>query len=515
MPFGIGYDIILTIARLSLHGFYREVKTIGYENVPKEAPIIACSNHSNMIVDPAVVATTFPYKRKVHFWAKNSIFQNKYARAILFNSGVVPVDRTTKNNQSLFSSTLEVLRLGEVVAVFPEGTSHSEPKLLSIRDGASWSALSYMRFIAEEIKESSQSNGDTLTNGIKTAKRKRFPPPKVYIVPVGITYVQKSKYRSLVISSFGPAIDVEPYYQKFENDERETVKLLTKHVEEEMKKLTINARDWETSNAANMARMLLFSEDVALEDYVKITQSLVNFFAAPTSDEVISVKNLLHEYKTTLDTLCLSNIDIAQYEKRELSLHWAFYTFLSEFLKSLIQLPFFLPGLLFHWPIYIIGKISAKYEIYEESKAQNKILLGLGWLFAAYLALFFSVWIAMSFTPLGFMLAGSFVFIFAWYHIALVDSHYDTFKDVISSYRIFAALANGKGTDHREKIENLVLTRRTCIGYLEKIANDHRHKSEDLRLVLEYRERVYGSFYQNGANGVEIMNRKTEGKKLQ
>ena len=74
-----------------------------------------------MIVDPAVLAYTFPHKRKVHFWAKNSLFKNPHAAKILKSSGVVPVDRTTKNNKTLFASTFEVLKLGEVVAVFPEG----------------------------------------------------------------------------------------------------------------------------------------------------------------------------------------------------------------------------------------------------------------------------------------------------------------------------------------------------------------------------------------------------------
>jgi 1-acyl-sn-glycerol-3-phosphate acyltransferase len=74
-----------------------------------------------MIVDPAVLANTFPHKRRLHFWAKNSLFGNKYFNLVLASGGVVPVDRTTKNNKALFSATFEVLKLGEVVALFPEG----------------------------------------------------------------------------------------------------------------------------------------------------------------------------------------------------------------------------------------------------------------------------------------------------------------------------------------------------------------------------------------------------------
>jgi glycerol-3-phosphate O-acyltransferase / dihydroxyacetone phosphate acyltransferase len=148
---------------------------------------------------------------------------------------------------------------------------------------------------------------------------------------------------------------------------------------------------------------------------------LINFFTNTTSDEILSLKTNLNQYKTSLDELRLSNADIARYENRNLTILWALYTFLCEFIKFAIQLPFFLPGLFFHWPIYVLGKLSAKYEIYEESRAQNKIALGLAWLMVAYTALFCFIWIVMFFTPLGFILAAGAVFVFAWYHIALVD----------------------------------------------------------------------------------------------
>ncbi|CAI2187930.1 12368_t:CDS:2, partial [Funneliformis geosporum] len=266
MPFGITYDISCTLSRWCIHGFYRDIITIGYDNVPKEGPIIVCSTHFNMIVDPAVLANTFPHKRKLHFWAKNSLFANKILNLILTSGGVVPVDRKTKNNKALFAATFEVLKLGEIVALFPEGTSHSQSRLLEFKDGASWAALEYASFVSDLEK----SDGDR--EGVD--KKKSKVPAKAIIIPVGLTYVQKSKYRSAVIAAYGSPIHTEPYLEDFEVDKRATVKRLTKHIETETEKLTINAQDWETSNAATIARQLIFSDDkhVPLEDYVKITQ---------------------------------------------------------------------------------------------------------------------------------------------------------------------------------------------------------------------------------------------------
>jgi len=266
-------------------------------------------------------------------------------------------------------------------------------------------------------------------------------------------------------------------------------------LERQWKKLSINAQNIEILTAAHASRLLLFPDDrdVALEDFVKITQSLVNFFTETPTDEITTIKNQLNQYQNTLHSLGLNNYDIARYDPRDPTLQLALYNLLGDSCKSLIQLPFFLPGILFHWPIYLLGKVSAKYEIYEECKAQNKIVLGLAWLIIAYSILFFVIWIAMLFTPLGLVLAGGFVFIFAWYHIALIDSHYDTLKEVISSYHICMALLSGKGSDAYGQIESLVTTRRACISYLKKVADDYRHKNSDLRFVLEYRERVSNS----------------------
>ncbi|CAG8505677.1 37579_t:CDS:2 [Gigaspora margarita] len=445
MPFGLSYDVVTTLSRWSIYGFYREIRVVGHENVPREGPIIACSTHSNMIVDPAVLAVTFPHHRKIHFWAKNSLFANKYTRPILVGGGVVPVDRTTKNNKALFSATFEVLKLGEVVAVFPEGTSHSESRLLQLKDGASWAALEYASHIAQQ-EHTEESNSDDDIVIIKKRKEKQ-----IVIIPCGITYVQKSKYRSSLITVYGPPIQIDPYLQDFLLDNRTAVKALTKRIEE-------------ISNAASMARMLYFSDDkrVPLEDYVKVTQSLINFFSNTTSEEVTTLKNLLIQYKTSLDALHLTNPDISRYEKHHLTLPWALYSFLCELFKFAIQLPFFLPGLCFHWPIYVLGKVSVRFEIYEESRAQNKIMLGL-------------------------IFAVASVIIFAWYHVALVDSHYDTFKELIASFRLLSAISGGSKS--RDMVESLVATRRLCLDQLRKVSDDYRSKSDDLRLALEISER--------------------------
>lgn len=73
------------------------------------------------------------------------------------------------------------LARNECIGVFPEGTSHTEPHIIALKDGTSWAALEYLRYL----------QGTEENKGAKDGK------PAI-IIPVGIAYVNKSKYRSRV-----------------------------------------------------------------------------------------------------------------------------------------------------------------------------------------------------------------------------------------------------------------------------------------------------------------------------
>ena len=97
---------------------------------------------------------------------------------VLTSSGNIPVDRKSHDRQKLFKGTFEALADGHAVALFPEGTSYTEPCIRQVKDGAAWAALEFMKW-AKENSELVQT-------------------PNVVIVPVGIVYTNKSKYRSAV-----------------------------------------------------------------------------------------------------------------------------------------------------------------------------------------------------------------------------------------------------------------------------------------------------------------------------
>ena len=81
----------------------------------------------------------------------------------------------------LFKGTFEDMALGESIGVFPEGTSHTEPHIIPMKDGTSWAALEYLKYLRGSEESGAPKKGK-----------------KAVIVPVGIAYVEKAKYRSRV-----------------------------------------------------------------------------------------------------------------------------------------------------------------------------------------------------------------------------------------------------------------------------------------------------------------------------
>lgn len=99
---------------------------------------------------------------------------------ILTSAGNIPVDRKASDKQLLFRGTFRTLAAGEAVALFPEGTSYTEPHIMQVKDGAAWAALEYTKWVKE--------NPDKVKKGAEN----------VMIIPAAIVYTNKSKYRSQV-----------------------------------------------------------------------------------------------------------------------------------------------------------------------------------------------------------------------------------------------------------------------------------------------------------------------------
>lgn len=107
-------------------------KVYGKENLPKEGACIICPNHVHAM-DSAIIVTTT--KRKVNFMAKEELFKNGFICFLAKIFGIFPVKRGEKDMEAIKTS-LKILKNGEALAIFPEGTRKGLEKGVKPKNGA-------------------------------------------------------------------------------------------------------------------------------------------------------------------------------------------------------------------------------------------------------------------------------------------------------------------------------------------------------------------------------------------
>ncbi|WP_411747721.1 lysophospholipid acyltransferase family protein [Psychrobacillus psychrotolerans] len=130
------YSFAKTVVFSALKPLYR-FEVIGTEHFPKDGGILLCSNHINAL-DPPVVGILAP--RPVHFMAKAELFNVPLLKAILPGVNAFPVKRGLSDRDAL-RTAIKLLKSGEVVGLFPEGTRSKDGKLGKGFSGAGFFAL--------------------------------------------------------------------------------------------------------------------------------------------------------------------------------------------------------------------------------------------------------------------------------------------------------------------------------------------------------------------------------------
>lgn len=111
------YKLARSLVSVILYPLYR-IKVVGKGNIPKEGPVIICSNHISNF-DPPVVGITSP--RTIHFMAKEELFEKKVLGSLLNNIHAFPIKRGMRDRNALRNG-LNILSQGEVLGLFPEGS---------------------------------------------------------------------------------------------------------------------------------------------------------------------------------------------------------------------------------------------------------------------------------------------------------------------------------------------------------------------------------------------------------
>ena len=121
--------------------YFRDIERVGAPPAATTRGRVFVSNHTNALLDPVLVMTDAPCE--ISPVAKSTLWKIPVFNWVLDKAGAVPIVRKKDNpgkdasaNADVFSKIAAHLSGGGNILIFPEGTSHSEPKLAPLRSGA-------------------------------------------------------------------------------------------------------------------------------------------------------------------------------------------------------------------------------------------------------------------------------------------------------------------------------------------------------------------------------------------
>jgi len=112
-------------------------KVTGKENVPATGPVIIVANHAS-ILDP--IALGCACDRRIRFMAKAELFENPILAAVLRWLYAFPVRRGRVDREA-YRQSMDILKAGGALGMFPEGTRSETGELQKAYPGAARFAI--------------------------------------------------------------------------------------------------------------------------------------------------------------------------------------------------------------------------------------------------------------------------------------------------------------------------------------------------------------------------------------
>jgi 1-acyl-sn-glycerol-3-phosphate acyltransferase len=354
--------LIISLIHLITNTFFRRIDVVGEESIPPEGPVIFAGNHPNALMDGWLL-TAKCGRWPLHFMANAKLWKYRFLGRVLDAMGAVPVFRREEHdgdvdNSAAFDKLFEVIEDGKCVGIFPEGVSHTASQLSTLKTGTARIAL-------------------------ESAARGAI---KVTIIPCGLNYMHRHRFRSQVLIEFGEPIVIEgEWLDRFREDERGTVRKLTDHLADALMAVTLNAPDWSTLRFVQAARRLYkpATANLAPSEYVELNRRFVQGYADTKEEpDTIEFRKAVDNYQSRLDILGLKDYQL----RKKISVAKAFRRLMARSIALMILLPVAIPGVLLHLPVgWLAAFVGERFSYEEDDVATLKVFSTMALLPVLYL----------------------------------------------------------------------------------------------------------------------------------
>jgi glycerol-3-phosphate O-acyltransferase/dihydroxyacetone phosphate acyltransferase len=359
--------LIISLVHVITNSFFRRIDVVGEENIPATGPVIFAGNHPNALMDGWLL-TARCGRWPIHFMANAKLWKYKLLGRLLDATGAVPVYRREEHdgdvdNSAAFDKLFEVIEAGQCMGVFPEGVSHTESQLSKLKTGTARIALS-------------------------VAARGKVA---VTIIPCGLNYIHRHRFRSQVSIEFGEPIVIDNSWRdRFVANERDCVRQLTDQLTAALMTVTLNAPDWSTLRFIQSARRLYKPSTAKLtpSQYTELNRRFVaTYMQSGKAPEMVVFREEVENYQSRLEVLGLKDYQLRQ----KVSVGRAFRRLAARSLTLMLLLPLAIPGVLLHLPVgWIAAAVGERFSYEEDDVATLKVfaaitLLPLLYLLTAFL----------------------------------------------------------------------------------------------------------------------------------
>jgi len=333
--------VIVAVLRLALRIYFQRIEVTGTEHVPLKTPVIFVLNHPNALVDPVFLLCLAP--RPVSFLAKAPLFRMPVIGYLVKAVDSIPVYRRQDEgedltkNQETFIAARKLLVGGGTIGICPEGVSHDEPGLRPIKTGAA------------RISLAAVSTGEV--SGLK-------------IVPAGLYYTSKTRFRSDALLYFGNPIDVQPVTLEADGTPpRDAVRHLSSQIGQALREVILDAKHEEELQTTARAERIFSSAandgaGESLKNELRLQQRFIKAYSILESRQPERLRRLELRMMRFEEELKQAGVDPDELSPPGSTMK-VFAAIVKRSILFLLMLGPALIGTIAHYPAYKLGGFLA------------------------------------------------------------------------------------------------------------------------------------------------------------